>query len=50
MFTKDTVVGKLEAVELVTAGDTVWREQSDLMVAAISGKNMTCRRKEQLAN
>ena len=49
MFTKDTVVGKLEAVKLVTAGDPVWKEQSDLMVATISGKNMTCQRKEQLA-
>ena len=49
MFTKDTVVGKLEAVELVTAGDPVWKEQSDLMVATISGKNVACQRKEQLA-
>ena len=49
MFTKDTVVGKLEAVELVTAGDSVWKEQSSLMVATISGENVTCQRKGQLA-
>ena len=49
MFTKDTVVGKLEAVELVTAGDSVWKEQSSLMVAIISGEDVTCQRKGQLA-
>ena len=49
MFTKNTVVGRLEAVELVTAEDSVWKEQSSLMVATISGEGVTRQRKGQLA-
>ena len=48
MFTKDTVIGKLEAVELVAADDSVWKDQSSLMVATISGEDVSRQRKKQL--
>ena len=48
MFTKDTVVGRVEAVELVSADDVVWKEQSSLMVATISGEDVSHQRKNQL--
>ena len=49
MFTKDTVVGRVEAVELVSTDDAVWKEQLSLMVATISGKDVSHQRKKQLA-
>ena len=48
MFTKDTVVGKLEAVDLVAADDSVWKEKSSLMVATISGEDVSRQRKKLL--
>ena len=50
MFTKDTVVGRMEAVELVSADDAVWKEQSSLMVATISGEDVSHQRKKQQLN
>ena len=46
MFTKDTMVGKLEAVALVAADDSVWKEQSNLKVATISGEDVSHQRKK----
>ena len=48
MFTKDTMVGKLEAVDLVAADDSVWKENSSLIVATISGEDVSRQRKKQL--
>ena len=45
MLTKDTVVGRLEVVELVVADDSGWKEQSSLMVATISGEGVSGQRK-----
>lgn len=46
MFTKNTVIGQLEAVELVAAGDAVWKEQQHPMVATVG--SVPDQRREQL--
>ena len=48
MFTKHTVIGKLEAVELVATEDPVWKEQSSPMVATIQSDEVSCQRRKQL--
>jgi len=46
-ISKDTVIGKLEAVELVAVGDSVWEEQSPL-VAVVSDSSIPSQQKRQL--
>jgi len=45
---KDTIIGKLEAVELVTVGDPDWEEQQSPLVSAVNDGRVLCEWKRLL--